>query len=103
MPRNNQPGRADKVACTPSCRDERAGEEGAALSSRQASVKGAVIRLTTGRGSGGSTDEGATAAPRMIATDLATVRTAVAIWDTRNNSRSTQLGARGMVGVERGR
>lgn len=72
------------------------------MSSRQASVKGAVVRLTTGRGSSGSTEKEATATPRMIATDLATVRTAVAIWDTRNNSRSTHLGARGMVGVERG-
>lgn len=58
-----------------------------------------VIRLTIRRRRGGSTEKAAAAAPRMIAS----VRTAVAIWDTRNNSRSTQRGTRGMVGVERGR
>ena len=35
--------------------------------------------MTTGRGSSRSTDKVAAAAPGMIATDLATVRTAVAI------------------------
>lgn len=99
MPRNDRAG-LTRRACTRSCRDGRAGQEGAALSSRQAAVKGAEsLRLMIRRHSSGSTEKAAAAAPWTIAT----LRTAVTLWDSRNNSRSTQLGARGMVGVERGR
>lgn len=93
-------GRADKESLhTQLQRWESRGRRGSVEQQAGFCERCRVIRLTVRRRSSGSTEKAAAAAPRMIGT----LRTAVALWDALNNSRSTQLGARGMVGVERGR